>query len=482
VKTGCSRLSFGSPGRREVVGAFDGGQISSDGGLMLMAELDRVYGVTARIAGGIRERRQVAKIQEPLVDMFRQRTYQIVAGYEDCNDAAQMGGDAVLKLAVNRYPESDPDLASQPTLSRFENSVSRTDLYRMSVALAELFIAQSRAPQQIILDIDPTVDPTHGSQQLSLFNGFYDTHCYLPVLVFGSADGGPHQPVAAVLRSGKASPGVGARQILKRLVAKLREAWPNTRILIRGDSGFALPELYDWCEAEPAVDYLFGLSKNSRLEELIEPHLVTARTQHLLHGAKVRRLRETRYAAHTWPHERRVIMKAEVSDQGDNPRFVVTSLEQGTTDEIYQLYADRGDAENRIKELKNDLHADRTSCTRFLANQFRLLLHTTAYALICLLRTQLAGTALATAQAGTLRNKLIKVGVRVRQTVRKVWLHFASAHPFQHLWETLLARLRTVSTPHPTSRTANPPSPDTRPAAIDSPPAAASCIPAPLRL
>jgi len=456
VKTECSQFGFGILGRREIIGGFDGGQISSDGGLMLMRDLDEVYGVTARIAGELREWRQEAKVRQPLIDLVRQRVYQIVAGYEDCNDAAQMSGDAVLKLALGRCPESDPDLASQPTLSRFENAVSRTDLYRMSVALVELFIEQTPAPQQIILDIDPTVDATHGSQQLSLFNGFYDTHCYLPVLIFGSADGGPHQPVASVLRPGNASPGVGARQILERIVPKLREAWPETQILIRGDGGFALPELYDWCEAQPGVDYLFGLPTNSRLNELVEPHLATARAQHLLHGAKVRLLRETHYAAHTWPHERRVIMKAEVSDRGDNPRFAVTSLEHRTTDEIYQLYADRGDAENRIKELKDDLHADRTSCTRFIANQFRLLLHTIAYALICRLRTHLAGTALATAQAGTLRVKLIKVGVRVRQTVRKVWLHFASAYPFQHIWDTLLTRLRTVTSPCPPSQDAQP--------------------------
>ena len=459
MKTECSQLRFGFLGRREVVGGFDGGRISSDGGLMLIAEIDRQHGVTARIAEGLSDRREEKKIQQPLVDMVRQRVYQILAGYEDCNDAAQMAGDAVLKLAVNRCPESDRDLASQPTLSRFENAVSRTDLYRASAALVELFIAQTRAPQRIILDIDPTVDPTHGSQQLSLFNGFYDTHCYLPVLIFGSADGGPHRPVASVLRPGNASAGASARSILQRIVAQLRQAWPHTQILIRGDSGYALPELYDWCEAEPGVDYLFGLPINSRLKQLVEPHLLDARLQYLLHGAKMRLLRETRYAAHTWPHQRRVIMKAEVSDQGDNPRFVVTSLQHGTTEEIYQLYADRGDAENRIKELKDDLAADRTSCTRFVANQFRLLLHTTAYALICLLRAHLAGTPLATAQAGTLRVKLIKVGVRVRQTVRKVWLHFASAYPLKHLWETILTRRRPRRSPHPTRPAANPPSP-----------------------
>jgi hypothetical protein len=229
--------------------------------------------------------------------------------------------------------------------------------------------------------------------------------------------------------------------ILKRLVAQLRQAWPDTPILLRGDSGLALPEVYDWCEAN-GVDYLIGLARNSRLQALAEPFLTVARDEHRQTQVKVRHLHEVRYAAESWPAERRVILKAEVTAQGDNPRFVVTSLEGDPPEDLYELYAQRGDVENRIKELKNDLAADRTSCHRFLANQARLLLHAIAFVLLTLLRGLLAGTELAAAQAATLRLRLLKVGVRVRQTVRKLWLHFASAYPWQHLWRLVLDRLR----------------------------------------
>jgi len=435
-------LSFGFLGRREVVGRFDGGRVSSDGGLLLLKEIDAKYGVTASLAACLRDRRQEGKVRQSMHDLVRQRVYQIACGYEDCNDAATLSSDPIFKACVDRAPETDRDLASQPTLSRFENAVSRTDLLRASEVPVELFITQHEtAPTQIILDVDATDDPTHGRQQLSFFHGYYDTYCYLPLMVFASADDGPHHLLAAVLRPGNSHAGANTVTILKRLVAKLREAWPETQIILRGDSGLALPEIYDWCEAN-GIDHLIGLARNSRLQEMVEPFFVDARLQHLLTGAKVRRLHEIEYAADSWPHERRVIAKAEVTARGDNPRFVVTSLQDDAPDDLYDLYAKRGDCENRIKELKGDLAADRTSCHRFVANQFRLLLCATAYLLICLLRAHLAGTELANAQVGTLRVKLFKVGVRVRQTTRKVWLHFTSAYPLQQLWEILLHRLR----------------------------------------
>jgi len=440
--TDCSQLSLGFLGRREVVGRFDGGLVSSDGGLLLLREVDRRYGVTAAIAGCLRDRRQPGKVRQSIHDLVRQRVYQIACGYEDCNDAATLAGDPVFKAAVDRAPESDPDLASQPTLSRFENGLSRTDLYRAAQVLVDLFVAQTAAPpKRIVLDVDATDDPTHGQQELAFCHGYYDTHCYLPLLCFASPDDGPQQLLAAVLRPGNVHAGAKTVVILQRIVARLRAAWPDTPILLRGDSGLALPEVYDWCEAH-GVDYLIGLSRNSRLQALAEPFLAHARDEHRQTQTKVRRLHEVRYAADSWPHERRVIVKAEVTTQGDNPRFVVTSLQDGTPDGLYQRPAERGDIENRIQELKNDLAADRTSCHRFLANQGRLLLHAVAFALLTLLRGLLHGTELATAQAGTLRTRLLKVGVRVRQTVRRLWLHFASAYPWQHLWRLLLDRLR----------------------------------------
>jgi Transposase DDE domain group 1 len=441
--TQCSSLSFGFLGRRQVTGRFDGGRLSSDGGLLLLAEVDRRFGLTQRLASCLRDRRQQSKVRQSRLDLVRQRVYQIACGYEDCNDADTLAADPVLKLACGRNPEGGRDLASQPTLSRFENSVSPAELYRMSLALLDLFIeAHREPPREIVLDLDATDDPTHGQQELSFFHGYYDEYCYLPMLVFAQADGGPHQLLAAVLRPGNVHAGRGSVTLLKRIVARLREAWPEVRIVVRGDSGEALPEVYDWCEGEGQVDFVIGLARNSRLQGLGEPSLEAAREEFRETQAKVRHCHDLSYAADSWGHERRVVVKAEVSSKGDNPRFVVTSRDDLTAEELYDFYADRGDVENRIKELKNDLHADRTSCHRFVANQFRLLLHAAAYLLLTLLRGMLTGTELASAQAGTLRLRLVKVGVRVEQTARRVWLHLASSYPWAELWNLLARRLR----------------------------------------
>jgi hypothetical protein len=440
--TQCSPLNFGFLGRREVVGCFDGGKISSDGGLVWLAEIDRRVGLTQRLASCLRDRRQQSKVRQSRHDLVRQRVYQIACGYEDCNDADTLAADPVLKVACGRNPEGGRDLASQPTLSRFENSVSRTELYRMSEAFLELFIDGHRQPpQEIILDLDATVDPTHGQQELTFFHGYYGTYCYLPMLIFAQADGGPHQLLAAVLRPGNVHAGRGSVKLLKRVVARLRKAWPEVRIVVRGDSGEALPEIYAWCESE-GVDYVIGLARNPRLERLGEPFLEAASEEFRETQAKVRHCHDLSYAAEGWSHERRVVVKAEVTDKGDNPRFVVTSRTDLSAEKLYDFYADRGDVENRIKELKNDLHAGRTSCHRFVANQFRLLLHAAAYLLLTMLRGMLSGTELASAQAGTLRLRLVKVGVRVEQTARRVWLHLASSYPWAELWNLLAMRVR----------------------------------------
>lgn len=440
--TQCSSLDFGFLGRRQVVGRFDGGQISSDGGLLWIAEIDRRFRLLERLAACLHDRRQQAKVRQSVHDLLRQRVFQIAAGYEDCNDADTLAADPVLKVACGRNPETGRDLASQPTLSRFENSVSRADLYRMAEVFLDLFVERHRRPpQEIVLDLDATVDETHGQQELSFFHGYYDTYCYLPMLVFAQADGEPHQPLAAVLRPGNVHAGHRSVALLKRIVARLREAWPEVRIVVRGDSGEALPEIYEWCEAE-GVDYVIGLARNPRLERLGKPFLEAAREEFQRTEEKVRHCHEFTYAADSWGHERRVVVKAEVSSKGDNPRFVVTSRDDLAAEELYDLYADRGDVENRIKELKNDLHADRTSCHRFVANQFRLLLHAVAYLLWTVARQLLAGTELASAQVGTLRLRLIKVGVRVVQTARRVWLHLASSYPWAELWNLLARRLR----------------------------------------
>ena len=439
-----SQLDFGFLSHKPVVGAFDGGDISSDGGLMLLAEVDKALGLTAQMAALVGDSRQAGKVRHSVHDLFRQRIYPIAAGYEDCNDVDRLRGDPILKVAVDRLPETGADLGSQPTLSRWENSVGPRQLYRLAGIFLDLFAARHAAapPARIILDLDATDDETHGQQQLSGFHGYYDEHCYLPLVVTAEVDDGTQELLAFVLRPGRSTASRGAVAVLRRVKKRLRAALPDTNLLLRGDSGFGLPEVYDWCEGqEQPVNYVLGLAKNSRLNELTQPYMEAAEAEYEETGEPVRRFHEFAHAAHTWSHPRRVILKAEVTADGPNPRFIVTNM-RGDREDLYDLYARRGEAENRMKELKNDLKIDRTSCHRFLANQLRVLLHAAAFVLFSALRGTLAGTEWARAQAGTLQRRLLKSGMRVKESVRRVLLQFASYCPVQELWPLVLARLR----------------------------------------
>jgi hypothetical protein len=438
-----SQLRFGFLQNKQIIGAFDGGQISSDGGLLLVAEADRRVGLSAALCGVLKDDRQSGKVRYELCEMLAQRVYQIACGYEDCNDADSLRADAVLKTVLGRLPQTGDALASQPTLSRFENAISRSELVRMAKVFVEMFIENhsSKKPKRIMVDFDATDDPTHGQQQFAGFHGYYDEHCYLPLIVTAAADAGPQELVAAVLRPGRSHAGRGYLSVLKRLVQRLRQAWPEVKIVLRGDSGFAMPAVYEWCE-QNGVEYLIGIAKNSRLLEVAADYLHLARAVYRYTGTKARLIFEDKYKADSWSHQRRVVIKAEVSDKGDNPRFVVTNIGAGDARDLYAQYAKRGDMENRIKELKNDLCIDRTSCHRFVANQFRVLLHAAAFVLLSFIRQHLHGTQLAWAQVGTLRVKLLKLGVLVKETVRRVWLQFACGCPLQDLWPLLLGRIR----------------------------------------
>jgi hypothetical protein len=435
-------LEFGILSGREVIGRFDGGAMSSDGGVILVAEANRKLGLIERLGSVIDDKRDPLKVRHGISELLAQRIFAIACGYEDCNDFDDLCRDPALKVAVGRLPGSGDDLASQPTLSRLENSIGRRELYRMSEVPVDLFVeGRDEPPTWVVIDVDATDDPTHGQQQLRGFDAHYDEHCYLPLIVTAQVDGGPDELLATVLRPGRSHAGTGAVTVLRRIVAKLREAWPEVRIIIRGDGGFAKPELYDWCERN-GVHYLIGLPTNSRLRKLAKRYLRWAGVEYLLGDVeKVRNLHDARYAAGSWEHERRVLIKAEVTGQGDNPRFVVTSL-QGDPELLYDLYARRGEQENRIKELKRDLLMDRTSCTSFLANQFRLLLHAAAFVLLSFMRRCLTGTELENAQVCTIQRKLLKLGTLVKESCRKVWLKFASSCPVQHLWPLLLERMR----------------------------------------
>ena len=435
-----SRKCFEIPcSSRPVTITFDGGHLASDGGLVLVQRVDAMLGLTARLAACIRDVRDPKLVEQPLLILLRQRVFGLACGYEDCNDFDTLRRDPLFKLTAGRQPLTGLDLGSQPTLSRLENAVGAKDLVRLSRALVERFVERNQAapPRRIILDADATDDPTHGQQELEFYHGYYDHHCYLPLLVYATADAGQQELLAAVLRPGNVHAGHRAVAVLRRIVKQLRAAFPQAEILLRGDAGFALPEVYEYCE-QADIPYVLSLAKNSRLLAQAEPFLAAARASYAETGEKVRRFGEFRYAAASWPHERRVIVKAEVLPKGENPRFVVTNLPAPEASALYALYTQRGDVENRIKELKEDLKSGRTSCHRFLANQFRLLLHAAAFLLIQELQRCLAGTELAKAQAGTIREKLLKVGARVRQTFRRIWVQLPSSYPYQRLWEGVL--------------------------------------------
>jgi hypothetical protein len=434
------QLSFASLGSKDLVASFDGGRISSDAGCLLLREIDLRTGLIDRMDRAVVDPREPSKVLHRQSELLRQRIFAIALGYEDANDHGTLRSDPILKAAVSRRPESSADLASQPTLSRLENRVSRTQLRRLSETLLDAYLAAHPGPRElIVLDIDSTDDPTHGHQQLSMFHGFYDQHMFHPLLVF---DGVTGHPLAAILRPGNAHASKGAAATLKRILPRLRHAYPDATILVRADAGFAVPALYKLLE-QHGVRYVIGLVTNDRLRSQVTKLAADAeqsfdRTQH-----KQRRFTSFRYRADSWDRARRVVAKVERLEKGLNTRFVVTNLAFDPAVQIYDgIYVGRGDAENRIKELKNHLKADRTSCHAFEANQFRLLLHTFAFVLLWHLRQRLEGTELAQASFETLRLKLLKIGARVRESCRRIVVSIASSYPYQALFSTVLANIQ----------------------------------------
>jgi len=434
--TGCKQASFSFFVKKNLTVDFEGGEISSEAGLLLIRQLDERLGFTARLAGCLDDRRHQSYVKQPVVDMLRQRVYQIMAGYEDANDAGSLRADPVVKGIAGRGLSEDA-LASQPTLSRFENGVTVTELYRLSEYLLDYYLSsKGRRPIRVMVDVDATDDQVHGHQQLSFFHGYYGNYIYHPILF---TDGETGELITAVLRPGNVHASRRVVAIVKRVVAKLRQAFGGVTIVVRADAGFAVPELYDYCEGT-GLKYLIGLITNDRLVACAEPLGEQAQRQFDRTQVKQRLFAETSYQAGSWSHPRRVIIKAEHTPLGSNRRFVVTNME-GTPQQLYDFYALRGDSENRIKELKNDLKADRLSCHRFVANQFRLLLHAAAYVLLTALKKYLKGTVLEKAQIGTIRCQLIKIGAQVVESCRRLWVHLASGYPLQRLFMTLWRRL-----------------------------------------
>jgi Transposase DDE domain group 1 len=436
---------------RPLVATFDQAHASSDGGAILLKAADARLGLTAALAGCLTDGRAATQIAHTVHELVAQRVFGIACGYPDANDADRLADDPIQKLLLDRDPLDGTALASQPTISRFENGVSRTELYEMGHALALRVVERHQRrlhgrARRITIDLDPTDDPTHGAQQLSFFNGHYDTWCYLPLLAFVTFNDEREQYLcAAVLRPGNAPAPRGALGVLRRLVPLLHTAFPQARLRVRLDGGFACPEVFAYLDDE-RIEYVVAMGKNVVLARAAEAAMIDVRARHAISGQTEHQYLETSYQAKTWSQPRRVIIKAEVVQHPgrtprDNPRFVVTNLRQ-TPEWLYtQAYCARGDIENRIKELHHDLAIGRTSCSRFWANQLRVLLTAAAYVLMQELRLRAARTSCARAQMGILRLRLLKLGVRVVGSVRRIVLHLPVSTPDAVAWRRIALSL-----------------------------------------
>jgi len=415
-------FSFPAVQRKKITAAFDGGRITSDGGVMLLAQAERRLGLAERLAQVIPDRRDQDRVTHLLPDILRARIFAIACGYEDADDLDRLRCDPAFKLACGRLPDSGTDLCSQPTISRWENAPALRDLIRLMGVMVDLYCASyATPPAAVTLDIDDTVDVVHGHQQLSFFNAHYDERCFLPIHVYDTAVA---RPVAVLLRPGKTPSGKEVRGHLRRLVRRIRRHWPTTHITIRGDGHYGRPHVMAWCE-ENGIDFVFGLPGNAVLADAVEETADDIRTRRALdHKTCLRGFAETRYQAQSWNHKRRACARIEATTQGLDIRFVVTSLKTGSAEHVYEtIYCARGQAENLIKLHKAQLTSDRTSCRSPLANQMRLILHTAAYWLILTVRDAIPKAhALATAEFATLRLRLLKLGTRVIETASRVRL------------------------------------------------------------
>ncbi len=436
---------------------FDEPHSSSDGGALLLKAADQKLQLTSALAACLVDERQAAKVKHTIEDLLRQRIYGLASGYADANDAARLAHDPVFKLLLDREPLDGPELSSQPTLSRFENRIGPRENYRLGWAQAQAIINRHRRRRRrqakcVTIDLDTTDDPTHGQQEFTFFHTHYDSYCYLTLLAFISFDDEPEQYlVTALLRPSKVtekSPVVLG--LLARLVSLVRAAFPKAMLNLRLDGGFACPALLDYLDSVPRLEYVCGLAKNAVLERKGQPFLAQARRREK-QGRKPRVYGECRYRAGSWDRPRRVIIKAELvhnlaGEAKDNPRFVVTNKSQAPKTIYRHAYCSRGEIENRIKELQLGMEIDRTSCTRFWANQFRVLLTVAAYALMQEIRLQAKPTSLARAQVTTLREHLLKLSARIEQSVRRLVLHLPQSFAYLHEWTRIARRLGAAPT------------------------------------
>jgi hypothetical protein len=465
METQCiqEQMGFQQLGRREVIGRFDGGQISSDAGGLLLREVEKRFGILKGFSGCFRDYRDPQRIEHSVESLIGQRVYAMALGYEDLNDHDRLRHDVVMGVLCekldptggNRVREQDQGkaIAGKSTLNRLEltpegaNEKSRykkiaAEVEKIDELMVDLYIqAHSTAPEEVVLDVDATDDPLHGQQEGRFFHGYYAEYCYLPLYIFS----GEHL-LCARLRQASEDPASGVVQELQRIVAKLSEAWPEVRIIVRGDSGFCRDEIMSYCESH-GIDYVLGMAKNSRLIQQIGAEMAEAQQLHQWTEKPARVFKDFRYRTrHSWSCERRVVGKAEYLAKGENPRFIVTSIasEKKEARGLYEdFYCARGDMENRIKEQQLGLFADRTSTAWMHSNQLRLYFSSFAYILMqTLRRLGLQGTELAQAQCDTIRLKLFKIGAQIQVTVRKVWISFSESYPYLSLFQKVFAQLQ----------------------------------------
>ncbi len=459
------QLEFHALGRREVIGKFDGGRISSDGGGVLLRELEQRTQILKRFSHCFTDHRDADLIEHTVESLTKQRVFGLALGYEDLNDHDALRHDALLALLSDKTDLSGNDrlreqdkgkaLAGKSTLNRLEltpSDATGKSRYKKIVAnpaamdrlLVDLFVESfDTPPAEIVLDVDATDDPLHGDQEGRFFHGYYKNYCYLPLYIFCG-----EQLLCARLRTADQDGAAGTVEELARIVAQIRLAWPEVRIILRGDSGFCRDEIMEWCETH-RVDYVLGLAKNKRLNKAIEVEMVQAKQQHEATGKAARVFRDFRYRTlKSWSCERRVVGKAEYLGKGENPRFVVSSIsvDEQSARQLYEdFYCARGDMENRIKEQQLSLFADRTSTSQMRSNQLRLYFSSIAYVLVqTLRRLGLKDTVLEKAQCDTIRLKLFKVGARIRISVRKVWISFSESYPYADLFQQIFTKLQQI--------------------------------------
>jgi hypothetical protein len=430
-----------SVARKKLTVGFDGGQLSSNAGALLLRGAEKKIGIGARLAACIRDRRKPERIEHPLEEMLKLRMFAIASGYEDGDDCDTLRYDPIFKMTVGHAPESGDPLCSQPTMCRLENMPSKIEIARMMFALVDGFCeSYRRPPSSIKLDIDDTCDTVHGHQQLSLFNAHYDERCFLPIHIYEATSG---KPVAMILREGATPSGEEVRTVLKHVIKRIRKHWPNVKILVRGDSHYGRVEAMEWCEETPGVDYVFGFGTNEVLQGLTREAANAIAAKRTRSGAdKLRGFMTFHYGAKNWDKKRRFVARIEATPKGLDVRYVVTSLQDGAKHLYETIYCARGNAENFIKLHKSQLASDRTSCRDPKANQFRLILHTAAYWLMLELRKAIPKRSLlSTAEFATIRLRLLKIAARVVEGVARIRVYLPTACPNRDVFRAIAGRL-----------------------------------------